>query len=160
MWRLRFLSKWILQKHYRNISQVVFIILQFATILGQCYWKHSIKKHHSRYFPGSPVVKTSPSSVGGAGLIPGWGAQIPHALQPKNQNLKQKQYCNKFNKDLKKKKHHSKCWGYCTLCCKTVCNYIVPILDNKLAVSERFLISIGKHVWDNIFINQIRKHQR
>ena len=41
------------------------------------------------------------SSAGGVGLIPGWGARIPHALRPKHQNIKQKQYCNKFNKDLK-----------------------------------------------------------
>ena len=26
-----------------------------------------------------PVVKTSPSSAGGVGLIPGWEAKIPHA---------------------------------------------------------------------------------
>ena len=31
-------------------------------------------------FPGSPVVKTSPSNAGGAGWIPGWRAKIPHAL--------------------------------------------------------------------------------
>ena len=30
-------------------------------------------------------------------------AKIPHASQPKNQNTRQKQYYNKFNKDLKKK---------------------------------------------------------
>ena len=31
-------------------------------------------------FPGSPVVETLPSNVGGAGSIPGWGAKmIPHA---------------------------------------------------------------------------------
>ena len=30
-------------------------------------------------FPGGPVVKTSPSNAGGAGLIPGWRAKIPHA---------------------------------------------------------------------------------
>ena len=35
-------------------------------------------------------------------LIPGRGAKIPHASQPKNQNIKQKQYCNKCNKDFKK----------------------------------------------------------
>ena len=29
--------------------------------------------------------------------IPIQGAKIPDALHPKNQNLKQKQYCNKFN---------------------------------------------------------------
>ena len=50
------------------------------------------------------MVNTLPSNAGGAGSIPGQGAKIPHALRPKNQNIKQKQYCNKFNKDLKKKK--------------------------------------------------------
>ena len=34
-------------------------------------------------FPGSPVVKTSPYNVSGAGWIAGWGAKIPHASQPK-----------------------------------------------------------------------------
>ena len=53
-----------------------------------------------REFPGSPVVKTLPANAGGMGSIPGWGAKIPHALGPKNQNTKQKQYCNKFNKDF------------------------------------------------------------
>ena len=48
------------------------------------------------------MVRTSPSNAEGAGLIPGWGAKIPHASRPKNQNIEQKQYCNKFNKDLKK----------------------------------------------------------
>ena len=56
-------------------------------------------------FPGSPVVKTSPSNAGVAGLIPGWGAKIPHASRPKHQNVKQKQYCNKFNTDFKKGPH-------------------------------------------------------
>ena len=56
----------------------------------------------NRDFPGGPVVKTSPSNAGGEGLIPGRGAKIPHALQPKNQNIKkQKQYRNKL-KTLKK----------------------------------------------------------
>ena len=41
------------------------------------------------------------SNAGGAGSIPGWGAKIPHALCSKHQNIKQKQYCNKFNKDFK-----------------------------------------------------------
>ena len=53
--------------------------------------------------PGGPGVKTLPSNAGGAGLIPGRGAQIPHALWPKNQGIKQKQCCNKFNKDFIKK---------------------------------------------------------
>ena len=48
------------------------------------------------------MVKTSPSNAGGAGSIPGRGAKIPHDLWPEKQNIKQKQYCHKFNKDLKK----------------------------------------------------------
>ena len=52
------------------------------------------------------MVKTSPSSAGGAGSIPGRGAKIPHASRPKNQNIKkQKQFCNKFNKDFKNGPH-------------------------------------------------------
>ena len=38
---------------------------------------------------------------GDAGSIPGCGAKIPHALQPQNRNIKQKQYHNKFNTDFK-----------------------------------------------------------
>ena len=54
------------------------------------------------------MVKTSPSNAGGVGLIlgiPGRGAKIPHVSRPKNQNIKQKQYCNKFNKDFKNSLH-------------------------------------------------------
>ena len=38
---------------------------------------------------------------GGTSSIPGRGVKIPLASWPKNQNTKQKQYCNKFNKDWK-----------------------------------------------------------
>ena len=61
-----------------------------------------------RDFPGGPVVKTSPSNAAGAGSVPGRGAKIPHASRPKNQNIKQKQYCNTFNKDFKKMVHIKK----------------------------------------------------
>ena len=47
------------------------------------------------------MVKTLLFNVEGAGLIPGQGAKIPRALRPKNQDLKQNQYCSKFNKTLK-----------------------------------------------------------
>ena len=53
-------------------------------------------------------IKSSPCNAGGAGLIPGQGAKIPHALWPKNQNINQKQYCNKFNKDFKNGPHQKK----------------------------------------------------
>ena len=48
-------------------------------------------------FPSSPVVKTLFSVARSLGLIPGQGAQIPHASRPKPQNIKQKQYCNNFS---------------------------------------------------------------
>ena len=54
-----------------------------------------------RDFPGGPVVKTSSSNAGCASLIPGWGAKIPHPSWPKNQNIEQRQCCNKFNKYFK-----------------------------------------------------------
>ena len=53
-------------------------------------------------FPGGSVVKTLPSTAGSAGSNPGQEAKIPHASLSKNQHMKQKQYCNKFNKDFKK----------------------------------------------------------
>ena len=57
-------------------------------------------------FPGSPVVKTSPSDAGGVGSIPHGGARIPQAsrLKRKNKHKQQKQRCKKFNKDLKRMK--------------------------------------------------------
>ena len=57
-------------------------------------------KIQSRDFPSGPAVKTLPSNAKGMGLIPGWGPKIPHALGPKHQNMKQKQYCNTSNKDF------------------------------------------------------------
>ena len=54
-----------------------------------------------RDFSGSPVVKTLPSNAGGVGSTPGQGAEIPHASWPRNQNVKQRRYHHKFNKDFK-----------------------------------------------------------
>ena len=76
-----------------------------------------------RDFPGGPVVKTPPSNAGGAGLIPSWGAKVPHALWPKNQNIKQKQYCNKFKKDLKNGPHQTKTKTKTKPCCFSYCHY-------------------------------------
>ena len=56
-------------------------------------------------FPPGPVVKTSPSNARGAGSIPGRGAGISHASWLEDQSIKQKQYYNKINKDLKKKSY-------------------------------------------------------
>ena len=66
--------------------------------------KHSVNQKwgRKRDYPDSPLVRTSPSNAEGVGLIPGQGTKIPHASGPKNQNIKQKQCCNRFNKDFKK----------------------------------------------------------
>ena len=53
------------------------------------------------------MVMISPSNAEAMGSIPDWGAKIPHASQPKNQNIKKK-YCNKFNKDFKNDPHLEK----------------------------------------------------
>ena len=55
------------------------------------------EKGEMQDFPRSPVVKISPSNAGVAGLIPGQETKNPGILGPKNENMKQKQYCNKFN---------------------------------------------------------------
>ena len=59
-----------------------------------------------RKIPDGPVVKSSPSSAGNEGLIPGQRVKIAHAsgLKP-SKNIKQKQCCNKFNKDFKNSPH-------------------------------------------------------
>ena len=59
-------------------------------------------KLHTWDFPGGPVVKTSPSNAGGAGLIPALGPKIPRASKPKKkkQNVKQKQYINAYTWNL------------------------------------------------------------
>ena len=38
------------------------------------------KVNKKRDFPGGPVVKNPPSNAGDAGLIPGQGTKIPHAM--------------------------------------------------------------------------------
>ena len=47
------------------------------------------------------MVKTLPSNAGGTASFPGRGAGVLHASWPKDQNIQQKQYCNKINKDFK-----------------------------------------------------------
>ena len=42
-----------------------------------------------------------PSNVGVVSLIPGQGVKILDASWPKKQNIRQKQYYNKFNIDFK-----------------------------------------------------------
>ena len=65
----------------------------------------NLKMHHWEFY-GGPVVKTLPYNGEGAGSIPGQAAKIPHALWPKKpKHKKQKQDCNKLNKDFKNSPH-------------------------------------------------------
>ena len=56
------------------------------------------------------MVKTLPSKAGNVSLIPVPGAKIPHASQltKKKQKRKQKQFCNKSNKEFRKSPHQKK----------------------------------------------------
>ena len=54
------------------------------------------------------MVKTPSFSAVCVHLIPHQRTKILHASQSKNQNRKQKQYCNKFNKDFKNCPHSRK----------------------------------------------------
>ena len=78
-------------------------LLHCRQILYQLSYQGSQK--NSRDFSGGPVVKTLPSNAEEAGLIPGRGAKILHASRPKQPKHKQKQHCNKFNKDFKNGPH-------------------------------------------------------
>ena len=53
-------------------------------------------------------MKILPSNAGGVSSVTGQEAKIPHISGPKNQNIKQKQYCNKFKKDFKNGPHLKK----------------------------------------------------
>ena len=87
-----------------KISLILKIKVELYHLL-RIFIEAGFNKNYSRDFPGGPVVKTSPSNAGGAGSIPGWGAKVPYASWTKNQNIKQKQYCNK---DLKNDPHQKK----------------------------------------------------
>lgn len=46
------------------------------------------------------MVKTSPFKVGGMGSVPGSGTNIPNDSQPRNENIKQKQFVTNSVKTL------------------------------------------------------------
>ena len=74
-------------------------------------------------FPGDPVVKNLPSSVGDVGSVPGWGTKIPHAAGhhaiTKNPSTAIKTQCSQ-NKQTKgfipQKEGKPELWGLQILC--------------------------------------------
>ena len=71
------------------------LICPLSVVTGSCCYRILIE--NDRDFPGGLWLRL-PSNAGGVGLIPGQGPKIPCAPWPKNRNIKQKQYCHKFNK--------------------------------------------------------------
>jgi len=64
-----------------------------------------LNHHHHQGLPWWPSDLILPSDAEGSGLIPGEAARISHTSWSKNQNVKQKEYCDKFNKDFKNGPH-------------------------------------------------------
>ena len=60
-----------------------------------------LENHGIGEFPGIPMNKTLPSSVGGTGSILGLQTKNPYSSRPKNQNIKEKQCVKKSMKTLK-----------------------------------------------------------
>ena len=81
------------------------------------------------------------------GSIPGQGAKIPHASWPKSQNIKQKKYCNKFNKGLKMI-HHRKILKNVTF--ESVLMRwmeLEPIIQSEVSQKEKHQYSILTHIY-------------
>ena len=57
--------------------------MSYNKIIHSAWCQTQKVRRRYRDLPGGPVVKTSPSSAGGAGSIPGRGARIPHASGPR-----------------------------------------------------------------------------
>ena len=83
----------------------------FACIWAEQAWAMSsgqeFKSQRGNFHSGL-VVNTWPSSAEGVGSILGRGTKIPCASWPKNQNIQQKQYYNKFNKNFYNGPHKKK----------------------------------------------------
>ena len=56
------------------------------------------------------MAKTLPSNAGFVGSIPSQAVKIPHHWRPKDQNIQQKQYCNKFNINFFKRESRAPGW--------------------------------------------------
>ena len=98
-------SKFIYKKLY-NFSLVLslFISISLSLFLSVSPPANShvseLRGGSSGDFPCGPVIKTLPSNAEDEGSNSSRGAKMPHAPGPENQNIKQKQYCIRFNKNF------------------------------------------------------------
>ena len=81
-------------------------LTEFCKCINVFHFSVVNSKSNGGDFPGGSVVKTS--NAESVGSIPGQGAKTPHVSRQKNQNTKQKQYCNRFNKDFRNGPHKKK----------------------------------------------------
>lgn len=72
----------------------------FVRIDGFIFFLNKIPYQSECNFPVGPVVRTSPSNKQGAGLNTDWELRPYMYHVKKKNNTKQKQYCNKLNKDF------------------------------------------------------------
>ena len=91
---------------FTTLPQIYFSILNAEEDIGTCSYWPDVTKSICRISLAVQWLRFC-SMQGDEGLIPGQGNKIPHALQPKNQDIKQKQYCNRVNKDFKNGQHQN-----------------------------------------------------
>ena len=99
------------------------------------------------------MVKPSLSNAGGVGSIPGRGAKILSAKKTKH--IKQKRYCNKFNKDFKNGPHQKKSLKKSS---KEILHSFIHTIDNILYVIKNtyeMLKSIVEYLKLNVSIIQL-----
>ena len=80
-----------------SVPSIVLAAWDVSVKKGACLFRACFKKYRGD-FPGGSVLKMCPSHAEVAGSIPDQGTKIPNALWSNNQNIKQKHYCNKFNR--------------------------------------------------------------
>ena len=91
--RLKRLSTYTRTIHFGHTYKYIYICSTHVQMQMSMHTHTFTTITKFRSFPGGPVFKTSPFNAGGESSIPGREVRISHAWRPKNQNIKQKQYC-------------------------------------------------------------------
>ena len=81
-----------------------FVFWFYFMSISSCFSRETQEDNHWD-IPDRPVIAISLSRARGVISISGLGARIPPASQPEDWNIKQKQHCNKFNKNFKNCPH-------------------------------------------------------
>ena len=127
--------------HYFNLisREIEKCIILVHSGRGNEIPEHLVNLCH-KDFPGSPMVKTLPSNTGvqDQSLVSKLGSQMPQGQKKKKpQNIKQKQYCNKFN-PLKK--------------CSTSKNFFKKLTENHFLKKSLAQTSSGHQILSSLFL--------